>query len=74
MTALTDNPRITLAFCVPCNRRDAVHVGGRCLMADTHSQLHPCRGCGRPLAGPDRWCSDACFRAEDGLPVEDDEL
>lgn len=26
----------TRRFCVSCNRREAVHVNGRCLMADGH--------------------------------------
>lgn len=55
MTALTDDPRITVAWCIPCNRREAVHVDGRCLMADTHpsfADLHPLEVAGPPAGGP----------------------
>lgn len=45
MPKLPDN--VTTRFCKPCNRREALHIDGRCTMADRH-ELRPCDGCGRP--------------------------
>lgn len=40
----------TYRFCVPCCRREALHLDGVCSMSHTHP-LATCR-CGRPCTGP----------------------
>lgn len=56
------SPRIEHKWCHPCNRREAAHLDGRCLMAHTHP-LTTCVICGRPST--ERYCSDACYRADE---------
>jgi hypothetical protein len=59
---------------VPCRntfeRRYFLYVLGLELNAQPDSppkrKLQPCAGCGRPSVL--RWCSNACFWAEDGPP------